>query len=175
MTTRRRRSFTRKAPVRYAWLPSRQSIVATGSGVTTSGVDLLAAMNADMGREPAPGMVIERIIGQLSVRATAETASSIPITCGIRLVEEGSTALLVTLDTEVARWLWWYGTMVNDDVAEQSAGVFRPVWGTHIPFDVHGRWRLTNVGDELRFTIANHDAEDAILWSLWTRTLVRIP
>jgi len=161
--------------VRYAWLPSSSRINSLAAATTVGSVDLLAAMNNDMGREPAPGMVIERIIGNLSLRLTAETASSAPITCGIRLVEEGSTALLVTLDTEIARWLWWYGTMIIDDVAEQSAGVFRPVWKTHIPFDVHGRWRLTNVGDELRFTMINHDAEDAILWSLWTRTLVRIP
>jgi len=170
LTTRRRRQ-TRGPRPRYVWLPASDRENVLAAGTTAASADLLAAMVADMSIEPTPGMVIERIIGTLSVQPAGIDQG---ITAGIRVVEEGSTALLVTLDTEVARWLWWYGTALRQEVYEHSAGVFRFAWES-VPFDVHGRWRLQNVGDELRLTLINHDAESAITWSLWSRTLVRIP
>ncbi len=132
-------------------------------------------MTTDMGRETAPGMVIERIIGTLSVRAASENASNVPYTAAIRVVPEGDTGLTLVPDTEIGRWLWWYGTQLTTLATESAAGVFRAMWDAPVTFDVHGRWKLDNVSDTLRFMLVNHDAEDDLIWSLWTRTLLRIP
>ncbi len=163
---------TRRAPVRYAWCPAsdRENTLAVG---TTQSADLLASMGTDMGRETAPGMVIERIIGNLTIDG-ATAADEAEWTAGIRVKNEGeATASLPILDTEIGRWLWWNGGKVAG-ADEIAAGVFKTKVFRY-EFDVHGRWRLDDVGDELVMVIINHSSEASIIWNLWTRTLLRIP
>jgi len=154
----------------YAWIPSSTRVVTTAAATTNGAGDLLANYNADVGAQIPISSVIERIIGYLWFR-TAAPAGEVEFTAGIRLVDEASTVFPV-LDTEIARWLWWYGGVASG-AYESGAGAFQPTIN-HVAFDVHGRWRINDIGDELTMRISNHAPESALVWSLWTRTLVRV-
>jgi len=168
---RQSRGFVKRAPVRYAWCPASLRDVPVSGGTTVLSADLLATMVTDMGRETAPGMVVERIIGTLVVSASLAT-EFVNWTAGIRVIDEGQNTPL-TVDTEIGRWLWWSGGLAAGG-SQTGTTTFRPIFYRH-EFDVHGRWRLDDVGDQLKMSIINHEAEDDLLFSLWTRTLLRIP
>jgi len=177
MARPRRGGVVQRSRPRYLWCPASDRVNALAAATTDTSANLIATLSSDAGIVSTPGMVIERIIGMLYVRPTsAGTAvKDIDFTAGIRVLGDDGAESPPTLDTEIARWLWWYGGMVSGLVAEVASGSFVVQWDPAITFDVHGRWRLTDAGDTLQMAIVNHDAEDSLTWSLWTRTLIRIP
>ena len=165
--------FPTRRKVKYAWLPASDRENSNPAATTNTSADLLAAYVADVGAELPVGTVIERIIGNLSISTTTATGDG-EFTCGIRVATEGITTVgLPVLDTEVARWLWWMGAHLSGAYETSAGGFIAKEY--HFPFDVHGRWRMDDIGDMLLFAILNHTGETAFTWSLWTRTLVRIP
>ncbi len=161
--------------VRYLWVPGTIAATSLAAASTSLFTDLLTVYGSDIGSDPVPGIVIERIIGSFWYRSESNTGLDVGLTAALRVMTEEAAAGAVSpiLRSEIARYLWWTGAQATG-TTEVSAGVFQPLWQS-MHFDVKGRWRLVNVGDELRLLCTNEDAESAITVALFLRTLLRIP
>ena len=119
-------------------------------------------------------MVIERIIGTLVIRPAAVNTDT-PFMCGLAVRLEGisATQIPITPKTEVGRFLWYHQDELLGEASEVSAGVFSPI-RMRFYFDVHGRWKFDNLGDELAFYMQNDSGETGLTSSIYTRTLLRV-
>ncbi len=166
------RSFQRGPRPRYAWVPGNDQSQTTAAASIEVSADLLSNYFSDVGRDTGPGFVIERIFGTLIVSSVTIGALT-PFMCGLKVVSEGISASAITPKTEVGRWLWFLQSETDHGATETAAGVFdsKQTW---YHFDVKGRWRFDNVGDQLVMTMQNDAADNVLEWSIYTRTLLRV-
>ena len=171
MATRRNFSKRSSGPrPRYVWVPGTNGDQGVSAGLTSS-ADLLGNYFADTGREVGPGMVIERIVGNVIVESqTAGTGSNYFL--GLSLVDEGGWGSTPQPETEIIDLLWWWGSETNQGSTEIFAGTFRPIQ-TFIHFDVKSRRRIRSVGEEMRM-ILESSAAPGFNVVIATRTLLRV-
>jgi len=155
---------------RYLWVPARDVENTVASAIGQSD-DLLGAYVADAARETGPHMTIERIIGTLTVEAST-VGSGGDFTMGITMAPEGGFASVPAPQTEIHDWMVWVSGLFSDEASETAAGVFTAAQLVY-KFDVRSRRRLRSIGEEIRAEVQNANAA-TLLWSLATRTLVRI-
>jgi len=155
---------------RYVWVPARDVENTVVSGITNS-VDLLGNYLVDSGRETGPGMVIERILGSLTVESQV-VGSGGDFVMGIRTQPEGGVTSSPSPDIEIHDWLVWVSGRFPTGANEQAAGVFQADQMTY-QFDVRSRRKLHAMGDEVVATITNRNS-DSMLWTLNTRILMRV-
>ena len=162
--------MTRSGPrPRYAWVPGVIPLSGVSGGVATT-ADLIANYLIDAGRDTGPGMVIERVLGNIVVNSQTLGVTS-QWEAGLIVVPEGGRASSPALDIEVEPWLWWHGDMAPTDTYEISDLVF--IKGQlRINFDVKSRRRLAGMGDELRMVVKSV-ASPGIDFAVHTRTLLR--
>ncbi len=155
---------------RYSWVPARdnENTVVSGQVVST---DLLDRYRLDSLREPGPGMVVERIIGSLTV-ASQVTGSGGDFTMGISVAPEGGWSSAPNPSDEIQDWLLWLSGRFPTGANEQSAGVFQPDEMTY-QFDVRARRRLRGMADEVLAVVRNPNST-SMIWTLNTRILLRV-
>jgi len=166
-----RRTFVRSGPrPRYAWVPARdpENTVASSRAVS---IDLLGAYLTDSGRDTGAGMVIERIIGSLTVESQTNGSGG-DFAMGITWAPEGGHGTSPVPQSQVWDWLVWVSGNFPSGVNEQAAGVFQPDQMVY-QFDVRSRRRLRAIGDEVRAVVQNPNAT-SMLWTLQTRILLRV-
>ncbi len=156
---------------RYMWLPARD-VENTTQSTTSQSTDLLLAMNADGGRFTAPGMVIERVLGSLTVESQVVGTGG-DFAFGIIVAPEGGFSAVPQPQSEINDYLVWISGLFPSGANEQAAGVFQADQLVY-QFDVRSRRRLRSVGDGA-FGLMQNPNSTTVLWSLHTRILVRIP
>jgi len=155
---------------RYLWVPARDvenAVVAT----MVQTADLLAAVLNDAARETGPGMVIERVIGSITV-ASQVVGSGGDFALGIIVAPEAGFASIPAPLSEINDYLVWVSGRFPTGANEQSAGVFQADELTY-QFDVRSRRRLRSVGDEVRGVVSNLNST-SMIFSIATRILLRV-
>jgi len=155
---------------RYVWIPARDAENTTQS-TTSQSIDLLGNYLVDAGRAIGPGMVVERILGSLTIE-TQVVGTGADFIFGIIVAPEGGFATLPDPSLEINDYLVWLSGNAPSGVNEQAAGVFQPDQTT-MQFDVRSRRRLRSVGDAV-FGLFRNPNSTTILWTLNTRILVRV-
>ena len=156
---------------RYVWVPGRVEDVALGAGLIQT-ADMIAVYATDALREVGPGMVIERILGSLTI-ASQDPGMGGQFTMGISLVSEGGWAATPNPELEIVDWLVWLSGDYSRNTIESSPGTFTPV-AKNYQFDVRARRRIRAIGDEVRGVLQNPTSETLAIFSLQTRTLIRV-
>ncbi len=156
---------------RYVWVPHNDPDNALGAGLTVQTDDLLSAYVTDALRETGPGMVVERILGSITI-ASQVVGSGGQFTLGISVAPESSWASIPRPQTEVHDWLVWVSGEFSQNAMESASGIFTPNTLTY-QFDVRSRRRLRSMGDEVRGVLQNED-ETLAIFSLQTRILMRV-
>jgi len=165
------RRFVRSGPKpRYVWVPARDVENTVSSGRVVS-IDLLGVYASDALRETGPGMVVERIIGSLTVESTTVGTGG-DFSMGLAVTPEGGFGSTPGVATEIVDWLAWVSGRFPSGANEQAAGVFQADQMTY-QFDVRSRRRLRSIGDELLAVVENNNST-VMLWTLQTRTLMRV-
>ncbi len=156
-----------------AWVRHADRDNTASSGATAVSADLLQNYAADVGQDTVPGMVIERCIGDFwFASATIGAASGFMVS--MIVTPEGGLVANPVLDTEIYRSLWTAGGIADGLAVESSASTFTRRFST-MHFDVKGRWRLVNVGDQLVMLVRPFTGEADLLWDIYSSVLVRIP
>jgi len=155
---------------RYVWLPARDNENAVASATVQSS-DLLAAYIGDAGRNTGPGMVLERVLGSLTVESQT-TGTGGDFTMGIIVAPEGGFGAIPSPSAEINDYLVWISGRFPSGANEQAAGVFQPDQMTY-QFDVRSRRRLRSIGDGC-FGIVQNLNSTSMLWTLNTRILMRV-
>jgi len=170
MTNRNRsRPRTSRPRPRYVWVPGSDVENAALLTSTNIGDDLLANYQGDVGRDTGPGFVIERVIGNLELRGVAGTLQEFAF--GLLVTDEAQANVPNPAD-EVAAWMYFTNGNATPSASEFATGSF-VVDITRREFDVHGRRRLMNVGDELSPVFQNLSSA-TLTWSIFTRILLRV-
>jgi len=167
------RSFTRgSSRARYAWVPGEAiEQVILGSATNVSG-NLLENYVVDSGRDVGPGYTIERILGHVVVKSGTPGDGS-NFYMGLLVQAENVNISSILPRSEIGRFLWWYASSTPSMAIETAAGVF-DAWELRIDFDVKGRQRLLNMGDELRLISTNGASSPTVAFDIYTRTLIRV-
>jgi len=155
---------------RYVWIPARDAENTTQS-TTSQSIDLLGNYLVDAGRAVGPGMVVERILGSLTVESQV-VGSGADFVFGILVGPEGGFATLPDPSLEIYDYLVWVSGQAPADANEQAAGVFQANQST-MQFDVKSRRRLRGIGDGV-FGLFRNPNSTTILWTLKTRILLRV-
>jgi len=90
---------------RYVWVPARDAENTTQS-TTSQSVDLLGNYLVDAGRAVGPGMVVERILGSLTVESQV-VGTGADFAFGILVGPEGGFATLPDPLLEINDYLVW--------------------------------------------------------------------
>ena len=156
---------------RYVWVPGFDlNNALAGSARVTTG-DLLAVYLTDSSRDTGPGMVIERILGSISI-ASQVVNSGGQFTLGLSVANEGSWGSVPSPSLEIHDWIVWLSGDYSQNAQEGAIGIFTPKLKTY-NFDVRSRRRLRAIGDEVIGVIENLD-ETLVIYSIQTRILMRV-
>jgi len=169
-----RRSYRRGPRAwRYAWVPGHDEGNSTTNAITVTD-DLIGNYKVDTQQETMPGFVIVRVIGNLKVgTANSSIGNETPWYFGVGANKE-NVSTPTNPQTEVGRFLWYIADTTDRRGIESQTDVFKAYTNTYY-FDVKGQQRLVDVGDSLIGVMEAVGAGEAVEWSIFTRTLIRIP